>query len=67
MTAEERKIKRLESEVKRLKEHIKDLEDERRGLEYQVQAERGWRMDFQRLLKAASFDDNLTEYERRYY
>ncbi len=64
---EEKKIVRLERELAKYKDQIKDLEQEKRLLENSVIAEREWRRDFQRLLKAAAQEDNLTEYERRYW
>ena len=66
-TAEEKKIAKLEKELARYKEHVKSLEEELRNLQFSVASERSWRMDFQRLMKAAVQEDNLTEYERRYW
>lgn len=66
-TAEERKIKRLENELAKYKGFVKDLQEEKRVLEYRIDAERRWRMDFQKLMKAAVQEDTLTDYERSYY
>ena len=66
-TAEERKIKRLENELAKYKGFVKDLQEEKRVLEYRIDAERQWRMDFQKLMKAAVQEDTLTNYERSYY
>ena len=66
-TAEERKIKRLENELAKYKGFVKDLQEEKRVLEYRIEAERRWRMDFQKLMKAAVQEDTLTDYERSYY
>ena len=64
---EAKKIAKLEKEVAKLKEKIGDLEYDKRNLESSLSAERSWRQDFQRLMKAAVHEDTLTEYERRYY
>jgi predicted nucleic acid-binding Zn-ribbon protein len=66
-TAEERKIKRLENELAKYKGFVKDLQEEKRVLEYRIDAERRWRMDFQKLMKATVQEDTLTDYERSYY
>lgn len=66
-TAEERKIKRLETQVSNLKNQIEDLQEQNKILEYRIEAERRWRMDFQQLMKAAVQEDKLTDYERRYW
>lgn len=66
-TAEERKIKRLETELAKYKGFVKDLQEEKRVLEYRIDAERRWRMDFQKLMKATVQEDTLTDYERSYY
>ena len=63
-TAEERKIARLEKQVQDLKEENQRLELQCNRLNFNVQAERQWRMDFQRLMKSASQEDNLQEYNR---
>jgi predicted nucleic acid-binding Zn-ribbon protein len=67
MTTEERKIKRLESQVQKLKEEVQTLTDKNRQLESMLSSERGWRQDFQNLLKAAVQEDNLKDYERSYW
>lgn len=66
-TAEEKKIAHLTKELERYKGIVKDLQEEQKMLEYRIQAERRWRMDFQKLMKAAVQEDTLTEYERNYW
>jgi predicted nucleic acid-binding Zn-ribbon protein len=66
-TPEAKKIAKLEKELAKLKEKIGDLEYDKRNLESSLSAERSWRQDFQRLMKSAVQEDNLTEYERRYW
>jgi predicted nucleic acid-binding Zn-ribbon protein len=64
---EAKKIAKLEKEVAKLKESIKDLEHKKRVMEASLEAERAWRMDFQRLMKSAAQEDSLKAYERRYW
>lgn len=66
-TPEAKKIAKLEKELAKLKEKVADLEYDKRNLESSLSAERSWRQDFQRLMKSAVQEDNLTEYERRYW
>lgn len=66
-TPEERKIKRLEAEVKKLKDERETLKEHARQLDNDLQHERKWRQDFQRLMKAATSEDSLKDYERRYW
>lgn len=66
-TPEAKKIAKLEKELTKLKEKVADLEHDKRDLESSLSAERSWRQDFQRLMKSAVQEDNLTEYERRYW
>jgi cell division protein FtsB len=66
-TPDQKRIAKLEKEVEKLKGFIKDLEEDKRNMEYSLESERRWRMDFQRLMKSATQEDNLTEYERRYW
>ncbi len=66
-TPDQKRIAKLEKEVETLKSFIKDLEEDKRNMEYSLESERRWRMDFQRLMKSATQEDNLTEYERRYW
>ena len=66
-TTVDRKTKRLEAEVKKLKEERDDLKRQLQDLHVRIGYEREWRMDFQRLVKAAAHEDNLESYERRYY
>lgn len=61
MTAEEKKIARLERELEKHKGWIKDLEEEKRQLNDQLVYERQWRRSFQRLMKTAVQEDNLQE------
>jgi predicted nucleic acid-binding Zn-ribbon protein len=64
---EAKRITKLERDVEKYKNTIKELEEEKKHLESCIESERRWRMDFQRLMKAAVQEDNLTEYERRYW
>jgi predicted nucleic acid-binding Zn-ribbon protein len=66
-TPEAKKIAKLEKELAKLKEKVAGLEYDKRKLESSLSAERSWRQDFQRLMKSAVQEDNLTEYERRYW
>jgi cell division protein FtsB len=66
-TAEEKKIAKLEKELARYKKANEDLTEEIRNLQFNVASERSWRMDFQRLMKAAAQEDNLKDYERSYW
>ena len=67
MTTEERKIKRLESQVQELKKEVQTLTDKNHQLEYQLKGKRGWRQDFQKLMKTAVQEDTLKDYERSYW
>jgi len=66
-TAEEKKIAKLEKELEKYKKWNEYLKKEVQVLEFNVASERSWRMDFQRLMKSAVQEDNLTDYERRYW
>lgn len=66
-TAEEKKIAKLEKELARYKKSNEDLMEEIKNLQFNVASERSWRMDFQRLMKAAAQEDNLKDYERSYW
>jgi hypothetical protein len=66
-SAEQKRITKLEKEAEKLKDRIKELEQEVRRADSSLQAERAWRMEFQRLMKAAVHEDRLEEYERKYY
>jgi predicted RNase H-like nuclease (RuvC/YqgF family) len=66
-TAEQRKISRLESEVKRLKAERDTLKSNLREQDRALMYERNWRMDFQRLMKAAAQEDTLNDYDRNYF
>lgn len=61
-TAEERKIKRLESEVKRLKAQVDGLMSDLRLSQSKIYSEREWRRNFQRLLKDVVQEDTVEEY-----
>lgn len=63
-TAEERKIKRLESEVKRLKTVIEGLQTDLRLSESTIYCEREWRRNFQRLLKDVVQEDDVRPLEK---
>ena len=62
-TAEQRKIKRLESEVQRLKAEIDDLKKVSAWRQSQLYNEREWRRNFQRLLKDVVQEDDVKDLE----
>ena len=63
-TTEEKKIARLEKQVRDLKEENCRLREDAVRSENSAYYERQWRMDFQRLMKAASLEDSLQDYNR---
>ena len=63
MTAEERKIKRLEAEVKRLKEKVQEQEKIIRWKESTIYNEREWRRTFQKLVKEMVLEDTVEEHK----
>ena len=67
MTAEQKKIKRLEKQVKDLKEELDLLMTKHQQLDRSLYHERQWRMDLKRLMTAVDHEEPLTEYERHYY
>lgn len=62
-TAEERKIKRLETEIRNLKNKIEHLEKIDSWRRTQLYNEREWRRNFQSLLKDVIQEDNVEELE----
>ena len=66
-TPEERKIKRLEKQVADLKNELNEYKRIVRNQERSLMCERQWRVDFQKLLKLAAFEDNLTDLDREYW
>ena len=66
-TPEERKIKRLEKQVAELKNEVSNYKLTIRNMERSLMCERQWRMDFQKLLKVAAFEDNLTDIDKEYW
>ena len=66
VTAEERKIKRLEAEVKRLKDKIAEQEKIIRWKESTIYNEREWRRTFQKLVKEMVLEDTIEEH-REYW
>ncbi len=66
-TPEERKIKRLEKQVAELKNEISNYKLTIRNMERSLNAERQWRMDFQRLMKGIVQEDTLEDYVRDYW
>lgn len=66
MTAEEKKIKRLEKLVEELKEEKEQLTKINANLHTNLGYERRWRQDFQNLMKAATQEDSLEDYESTY-
>ena len=67
MTAEQRKIKRLEKQVADFKQEVTDLKERLRRQDNQLMYERQWRQDFQKLVKEAVQDNTLPDYERDYW
>ena len=63
ITAEERKIKRLEAEVKRLKEKVQEQEKIIRWKESTIYNEREWRRTFQKLVKEMVLEDTVEEHK----
>ncbi len=66
MSAEERKIKRLESEVKRLKEKVVEQDKIIRWKESAIHSEREWRRTFQKLVKEMVLEDTVEEHRNFY-
>ena len=61
MTADQRKIKRLENQVADLKNQVAEYQTKVRKQEREVMVERQWRMDFQRLMKDVVQTDTVTD------
>jgi prefoldin subunit 5 len=66
-TPEERKIKRLEKSISGYKKQIETLNSTIKKLDMSLEAERNWRIEFQKLMKAVVLDDKLEEYHRVYW
>lgn len=66
MTAEQKKIRRLEKLVQELKEDKEHLTKINANLHMSLSYERRWRQDFQNLVKAAIQEDRLEDYESTY-
>ena len=66
-TAEQRKIKRLETQIKHFKNEIDDYRMQIRRLEGNLYNERQWRRQFQSLLKEAVMEDSLKDTDREYW
>ena len=67
MTAEQRKIKRLEKQVADFKKTVEDLKMKIRQQDYELVSERQWRQDFQRLMKDVVHEDKLDDIHREYW
>ena len=67
MTAEQRKIKRLENQVADLKNELKNMTKTVQRREQELIGERQWRQCFQRLMKDVVHEDVLPDYERSYW
>ena len=61
MTAEQRKIKRLEKAVADLKDEVTEYKQKLHKQEREVMVERQWRMDFQRLMKDVVHADTVDD------
>ena len=67
MTAEQRKIKRLEKSVADYKEEVSELKEVIRKQNRELVCERQWRQDFQRLMKTVVQEDTLDDCVRDYW
>lgn len=67
MTADQRKIKRLEKQVADFKKTVEDLKMKIRQQDYEIVSERQWRQDFQRLMKDVVHADKLDDLDREYW
>lgn len=59
-TAEERKIRRLEKRVKDLKAELDQMKSVLLRKDYEINFEREWRRDFQRLIKDAALENDVS-------
>lgn len=66
MTPEEKKIKRLEKQIQSLKEELREVRLVLEKKEYSLKQERYWRMDFQKLMKSVTQEDDLQDYDNDY-
>ena len=67
MTAEQRKIQRLEKAVADLKKQVEDATKTIRRRDQELMWERQWRQTFQSLMKDAVHEDKLDDIEREYW
>ena len=67
MTAEQRKIQRLEKAVADLKKQVEDATKTIRRRDQELMWERQWRQTFQSLMKDAVQEDKLEDYEKMYW
>lgn len=67
MTAEQRKIQRLEKAVADLKKQVEDATKTIRRRDQELMWERQWRQTFQSLMKDAVQEDKLEDYEKHYW
>jgi hypothetical protein len=66
MTPEERKPQKLEKQIEKLKAEIIQLKMKIEKRDEVLVWERSWRMSFQKLLKDATFDNNLKRFDEQY-
>jgi predicted RNase H-like nuclease (RuvC/YqgF family) len=66
MTPEERKTQKLEKQIEKLKAEIIQLKMKIEKRDEVLVWERSWRMSFQKLLKDATFDNNLKRFDEQY-
>ena len=67
MTAEQRKIQRLEKAVADLKKQVEDATKTIRRRDQELMWERQWRQTFQSLMKDVVHTDKLDDIEREYW
>jgi predicted nucleic acid-binding Zn-ribbon protein len=67
MTADQRKIKRLEKQVADLKQQLETATKTIRRRDQELMWERQWRQTFQSLMKDAVQEDKLDDYEKMYW
>ena len=67
MTAEQRKIQRLEKQVADLKQQLETATKTIRRRDQELMWERQWRQTFQGLMKDAVQEDKLEDYEKMYW
>lgn len=67
MTADQRKIKRLEKQVADFKKTVEELKMKIRQQDYDLVTERQWRQSFQELMNEVVHTDKLDDIHREYW